>query len=107
MRTRDGGLDLAALLGALAQRGVTRVLAEGGAGLAAGLLRADLVDRIAWFHAPGIMGGDGLPAVRPLPLTASPPCPDSAGWPAAPLGADWLTEFERCEDTGPPCSPGS
>ena len=28
------------------------------------MLRADLVDRIAWFHAPAIMGGDGWPAVQ-------------------------------------------
>ena len=26
-------------------------------------LRANLVDRIAWFHAPSIIGGDGLAAV--------------------------------------------
>ena len=36
----DGGLDLKALLAALARRGVTRVLAEGGAGLAHGARRA-------------------------------------------------------------------
>jgi len=35
------------------------VLVEGGAQLAAALLRAALVDRIAWFHAPAVMGGDG------------------------------------------------
>ena len=44
--------------------GLTRVLAEGGGTLAAGLLRADLVDRLAWFHAPGIIGGDGWPAAQ-------------------------------------------
>ncbi len=59
----EPGIDLAAGLQALAARGITRVLAEGGAGLAAALLRADLVDRIAWFHAPAIIGGDGLAAV--------------------------------------------
>ncbi len=59
----DPGVDLAAGLQLLAGRGITRVLAEGGAGLAAALLRANLVDRIAWFHAPSIIGGDGLAAV--------------------------------------------
>lgn len=59
----DGRLDLAAALAALGQRGLTRVLVEGGAGLAAALLATDLVDRIAWFHAPRIIGGDGIPAV--------------------------------------------
>ena len=39
-----------------AQAGLTRVLVEGGGQLAAALLRADLVDRIAWFHAPGHHG---------------------------------------------------
>jgi diaminohydroxyphosphoribosylaminopyrimidine deaminase/5-amino-6-(5-phosphoribosylamino)uracil reductase len=59
----EPGVDLVAGLQALAARGITRVLAEGGAGLAAALLRADLVDRIAWFHAPSIIGGDGLASV--------------------------------------------
>ena len=26
--------------------------------------RTDLVDRIAWFHAPAVMGGDGWPAAQ-------------------------------------------
>ncbi|WP_343896664.1 bifunctional diaminohydroxyphosphoribosylaminopyrimidine deaminase/5-amino-6-(5-phosphoribosylamino)uracil reductase RibD [Craurococcus roseus] len=104
IRAREGGVDLAALLGALAQRGVTRVLAEGGAGLAAGLLRAGLVDRVAWFHAPGVMGGDGLPAVRPLPLKSLSAMPRFRRVASRAVGEDWLTEFERCEDSGPPCS---
>jgi diaminohydroxyphosphoribosylaminopyrimidine deaminase/5-amino-6-(5-phosphoribosylamino)uracil reductase len=106
VRAKEGGLDLAALLGALAQRGVTRVLAEGGAGIAAGLLRAGLVDRVAWFHAPGVMGGDGLPAVRPLPLTTLSAMPRFRRVASRAVGEDWLTEFER-EDSEPPCSQGS
>jgi diaminohydroxyphosphoribosylaminopyrimidine deaminase/5-amino-6-(5-phosphoribosylamino)uracil reductase len=58
------GIDLPAALQALGKAGLTRVLAEGGGTLAAGLLRADLVDRLAWFHAPGIMGADGWPAAQ-------------------------------------------
>ncbi len=54
----------AAALGALGDAGLTRILVEGGAQLAASLLRADLVDRIAWFHAPAVMGGDAWPAVQ-------------------------------------------
>ena len=27
------------------------------------LIRAGLVDRLRWFRAPGVMGGDGIPAV--------------------------------------------
>ncbi|GGG25888.1 riboflavin biosynthesis protein RibD [Caldovatus sediminis] len=91
----DGGLDLRALLGALGQRGVTRVLAEGGAALAAALLRADLVDRIAWFHAPGILGAEGRAAVDHLPVTGLAQMPRFQRVASRPLGEDWLTEFER------------
>ena len=93
-----GGVDLRALLAALAQRGVTRVLAEGGAGLAAGLLRAGLVDRLAWFHAPGVMGAEGWPAAEGLRLAALAAMPRFRRVALTPLGADVLTEFERIEE---------
>lgn len=54
---------------ALAARGLTRVLIEGGGQVAAAFLRAGLVDEIAWFRASGIIGGDGRPAVAALGLT--------------------------------------
>ena len=50
----------------LAERGITRLMAEGGAVLSAALLRAGLVDRIAWFRAPSLIGGDGNPAFGDL-----------------------------------------
>ena len=59
----DDRLSLQAALAALGQRGLTRVLVEGGGAVAAGLLRLGLVDRLAWFRAPRIIGGDGLPAI--------------------------------------------
>ena len=94
-RLPSGGLDTAEMLRALARRGVTRVLAEGGAGLAAGLLGADLVDRIAWFHAPGVMGQEGLAAVGPLHLAALAAMPRFRRVAAREAGADWLTEYQR------------
>jgi diaminohydroxyphosphoribosylaminopyrimidine deaminase / 5-amino-6-(5-phosphoribosylamino)uracil reductase len=62
----EEGIDLAAAMAALGGRGLTRVLAEGGARLAARLMHKDLVDRIAWFRAPAVIGGDGISAVAPL-----------------------------------------
>jgi diaminohydroxyphosphoribosylaminopyrimidine deaminase/5-amino-6-(5-phosphoribosylamino)uracil reductase len=62
---RDG-LNLKAALAALAGRGITRLLVEGGARLAAALLRARLVDRLAWFQAPLLVGSDGLAAIGEL-----------------------------------------
>ena len=63
---KDGNLDPLAALTALAKRGVTRVLVEGGGHLAAALLGRGLVDRLVWFRAPRVMGGDGLAAVAPF-----------------------------------------
>ncbi len=91
----SGGLSLPALLGALAQRGVTRLLAEGGAGIASALLRDGLADRLAWFHAPAAMGGDGRPAIDALPVEALAAMPRYRRIAGRPLGADWLTELEK------------
>ncbi|MBF0323785.1 MAG: bifunctional diaminohydroxyphosphoribosylaminopyrimidine deaminase/5-amino-6-(5-phosphoribosylamino)uracil reductase RibD [Alphaproteobacteria bacterium] len=58
----DHTVDLGAALMILAESGITRVLVEGGAHLTAALLRAKLVDRLVWFRAPRMIGGDGLAA---------------------------------------------
>ncbi len=51
---------------ALAERGVTRILVEGGATLATGFLMAGLVDRLYWFRAPTAIGEDGLAGLGSL-----------------------------------------
>jgi diaminohydroxyphosphoribosylaminopyrimidine deaminase/5-amino-6-(5-phosphoribosylamino)uracil reductase len=61
-------LDLRAGLAALAAHGITRVLCEGGGGLAAALLRAGLVDQIAIYTAGLTIGGAGLPSIADLGL---------------------------------------
>jgi diaminohydroxyphosphoribosylaminopyrimidine deaminase/5-amino-6-(5-phosphoribosylamino)uracil reductase len=61
-----GLIDLSSALGLLGKHGLTRLLVEGGGRLAAALLRADLVDRLVWFHAPLLLGSDGIPAVDKL-----------------------------------------
>jgi diaminohydroxyphosphoribosylaminopyrimidine deaminase/5-amino-6-(5-phosphoribosylamino)uracil reductase len=67
---REGQVDLAAALRALGERGITRLLVEGGAGLVAAFLRARLVDRLVWVHAPLVIGGEGVPAIAGLDLAA-------------------------------------
>ncbi len=52
----------------LGSRGLTRVLVEGGGRLAAGMIRAGLIDRLAWFRAPALIGGDGIAAIGDLGL---------------------------------------
>lgn len=65
-RSSDGRLALEALLSALGDQGVTRLLVEGGACLATGFLREGLVDRLAWFAAPMMIGNDGLASIAEL-----------------------------------------
>lgn len=91
----EARIDIAAALGALGSRGINRVLVEGGSRLAASLLRADLVDRIAWFHAPAVMGGDGLPAAQPFGVAGLAGMPRFVRTRVSALGADVLSEFSR------------
>ncbi len=70
----DGRIDLQAALKALAARGLTRVLVEGGGALTASFLRAGLADRVALFQAPTLIGGDGTGCVEALGVST----PDEA-----------------------------
>lgn len=81
---------LDAALEALAARGLTRVLVEGGGRLAASLLRARLVDRIAWFRAPGAIGGDGVPALATLGIERAADIARFVRVSSVPLGEDVL-----------------
>ena len=94
----EAGVDPAGALAALGDAGITQVLVEGGAQLAASLLRADLVDRIAWFHAPAVMGGDAWPAVQAFGIERLDAMPRFTRVGETPLGDDMLTEFVRKVD---------
>ncbi len=89
------GVDMTAGLQALAERGLTRVLCEGGAQLAAAVLRDDLVDRAVWFHAPSVMGNDGWSAVAAFGVRELAAMPRFKRVATRPVGADMLTEFVR------------
>ncbi len=54
---RAGRVPLPALLSALARRGITSLLLEGGSELNASALRAGLVDRVMLYVAPRLLGG--------------------------------------------------
>ena len=64
----DGGLDTRGMLNAIASRGVTRLLIEGGGALIASVIQHHLASQIYWFRAPRLIGGDGIAAVAPLGL---------------------------------------
>lgn len=89
------GIDLGQALGHLGTAGITHLLVEGGAQTAASLLRAGLVDRLAWFHAPGIMGADGWPGVQGFGVERLQEMPRFRRRSSTPFGDDMLSEFER------------
>lgn len=89
----QGSLDLAAGLRALGERGLTRLLVEGGAHLAASLLRAGCVDRLEWFRAGALLGGDATPAIAGLGLTALDRMPRFTVTGRKALGDDILESF--------------
>jgi diaminohydroxyphosphoribosylaminopyrimidine deaminase/5-amino-6-(5-phosphoribosylamino)uracil reductase len=63
---RRGRVPFGTVVRALGARGVTTLLVEGGATVAADALRARAVDRLVLFVAPCLVGGDGIPAIGPL-----------------------------------------
>ncbi len=59
---RDGLIDLGRLMGRLGYIGITSLLIEGGSRVIASALQAKIVDKIFFFYAPRILGGnDGKP----------------------------------------------
>lgn len=90
----DGGLDLTALVRDLSGRGWLEIYCEGGATLATSLVRSGVADRLELYHAPVLIGGDGIglgslgiadisSARRWVPVTRQH------------LGADTVTVLER------------
>jgi diaminohydroxyphosphoribosylaminopyrimidine deaminase/5-amino-6-(5-phosphoribosylamino)uracil reductase len=76
---------LETILRELGSRGMMQVLCEGGGELAGSLVRAGLVDEFAFFIAPALLGGEGVPLVG------------KAGWPLADMP---LLRFQALEKVG-------
>jgi len=91
----DARVDIAAALEALADLGVTRLICEGGGGLAAAFLRADLVDRLAWFRAPSLIGGDGMPALAAFGVDLLQDAPHFVRTAVSRAGEDTLETYRR------------
>jgi diaminohydroxyphosphoribosylaminopyrimidine deaminase/5-amino-6-(5-phosphoribosylamino)uracil reductase len=89
------GLDLAAVLHALAEKGITRLLVEGGARVASSFVAAGLVDEVWLLHAPDPVGADGVPALEALPLTTITQSPAFKLRASETLQRDTLTIYER------------
>ena len=97
-RRRRAGIEsleaasLEEALGALGAREITSLLVEGGAELAAGFLRAGVVDALALFLAPRLIGGDGRPLLGPLGVSALAEAPALLETTVREVGPDVLVE---------------
>ena len=89
------GLDLLAVLHALAERGITRLLVEGGARAASSFVAANLVDEVWLLRGPASVGADGVPALDALPLSALTESPMFKQRASETLQNDTLTIYER------------
>jgi diaminohydroxyphosphoribosylaminopyrimidine deaminase/5-amino-6-(5-phosphoribosylamino)uracil reductase len=94
----EGRVGLAAALAALGERGIASVMVEGGSEVLGGFLAARLLDQVALFRAPLLLGGRGSrpafggpdpeqvgDALRLEPVPAVPAFP----WPWAPQFELW------------------
>jgi diaminohydroxyphosphoribosylaminopyrimidine deaminase / 5-amino-6-(5-phosphoribosylamino)uracil reductase len=91
----SGCLDIAAVLRLLADRGITRLLLEGGPILAAAFLEADLIDEAVLLQSPKIAGDAAVDALDRLPLTALTQSPRLTSVRCEAVGADMCEVFER------------
>lgn len=89
------GLDLVAVLHALNERGITRLMVEGGARVAESFLKAGFVDEVWLLRGPNAIGEGGIAALHAMPLSAITQSPAFRVRGSETLGNDTLTIYER------------
>ncbi|WP_370226063.1 bifunctional diaminohydroxyphosphoribosylaminopyrimidine deaminase/5-amino-6-(5-phosphoribosylamino)uracil reductase RibD [Pararhodobacter marinus] len=89
-----GRIDIADALRQLGARGLTRILCEGGGGLAATLIGAGLADELAVFSAGHLFGADGTAGLAAMGVTGIG-APDWVLEHATPVGADLYHHWRR------------
>lgn len=93
----DGKVDLTSALQQLGQRGITRLLVEGGAQLAASLVKANLVDRLIWITAPKLIGQEGLASIGNLAIETLHHAPQFKLESTRQMGEDIITSYTRLQ----------
>ncbi|MEW6769506.1 MAG: bifunctional diaminohydroxyphosphoribosylaminopyrimidine deaminase/5-amino-6-(5-phosphoribosylamino)uracil reductase RibD [Pseudomonadota bacterium] len=93
--TAAPGLELKAVLNALSERGITRLMVEGGARIALSFLTARLVDDVWLLRGPEPIGADGIAALDAQPLSVITQSPHWKTRATERLDKDTLTIYER------------
>jgi diaminohydroxyphosphoribosylaminopyrimidine deaminase/5-amino-6-(5-phosphoribosylamino)uracil reductase len=88
-------LDLLAVLRALADKGITRLLVEGGARVASSFVAAGFVDEFWLLRGPDAVGDDGVAALDVLQLASVTQSPGFRIRASESLDKDTLTVYER------------
>lgn len=91
----DGRPQLHDVVEALAREGLGRLFVEGGGQVAGSFLRCGLVDRMEWFRAPLVIGGEGRPGVGALALSALADAPRLRRVEVREVGDDLWERYER------------
>ena len=90
------GLDLHAALRALSERGISRLLVEGGSKIASSFVEAGLVDEFWLLRGPETLGADAVAALDAMPLSTLTQSPAFRERASETLDQDTLTIYERC-----------
>jgi len=94
VETTESGLpDIEHGLGLLAEKGITRLLVEGGSHLQASLIKERLADQLMWFRASKIIGGDGISAFQSIGLKTVDQAPELQLDGIRTLGEDRLEHY--------------
>ncbi len=87
--------ELEAVVNALAAEGLSRLFVEGGGQVAASFIRCGLVDRLEWFRAPKLIGGEGRPGIGALAIAALAEAPHFRRIEVLEVGPDLWERYER------------
>jgi diaminohydroxyphosphoribosylaminopyrimidine deaminase/5-amino-6-(5-phosphoribosylamino)uracil reductase len=90
-----GHLAISGILEAATRARVVSLIVEGGGQLAASFMRAGVVDRIEWFRAPIVLGGDARPCLGGLGLEKLVSAPTYQRISVKEVGADLWESYER------------
>jgi diaminohydroxyphosphoribosylaminopyrimidine deaminase / 5-amino-6-(5-phosphoribosylamino)uracil reductase len=94
----DNKPEIHAVLNLLADRGITRLLVEGGGVILSAFLQAGIADRVVWFRAGGVIGGDGVPALGAMGLNDMAQLERFERQDVVALGADVMEVYRRPKD---------
>lgn len=94
-RNGVAGLDLPAVLRTLGERGITRLMVEGGSRVASSFVADGLVDEIWLLRGAGTIGEGGIAALDALPLSTITQSPVFKVRASDIIGNDTLTIYER------------